>query len=653
MNGHDMRMYSRHHQHHRTPLVLIVIVLTLVSMIGQALSADDIVDASADPNPETLDRLWPKPTSTTGCDAPFVNVSGVVLTSAGTNSATIIAAFERMSNFTFGAGVESSSGEALQVDVVVADSSDSLALDTDESYQLVIDAPIVQIKANTMYGAMYGLETLSQLIKSEDNLGFSKGQREVVSRCRIDDVPRFKHRGLMIDSARNFLEVSDIKRTIDALAMNKMNVLHWHLIDSQSFPFESTTWPELYTNGRYREGASYSVEDVQEIVLHGKERGVRIIPEFDAPGHAYKGWNQLASNYGEREITVCGAYQPWQDACVEPPCGQLDPSNNFTYTVLEGLFNDIVAAFPDEYIHLGADEVNVNCWNMSESIRDYMGEQGYPLTREGYFEGLWDEFNRKEMEIVKSHGRKSIQWNDILKDGLDVNPEYTILQVWLSRDDLLDTVEAGFQTILSNHEAWYLDCGAGNSITFGTSWCDPFKTWKVMYENEPLATIPDESLHSLVLGGEACMWGEQTGPSSLDQTVWPRTSAVGERLWSAADVNDYVEAYGRLQWMTQRMIERGINANMIGSEYCMYNPKECNNPFDDTTMMTNDTTTEDENLLVSANAGTSTAGTTTDTNSSSNDDSSSSSSSSSSLLVLGTAAAASVVVTAAVTGMLV
>ena len=178
-----------------------------------------------------------------------------------------------------------------------------------------------------------------------------------------------------------------------------------------------------------------------------------------------------------------------------------------------------------------------------------------------------------------------------------------------------------------------------------------------MYENEPLATIPDESLHSLVLGGEACLWGEQTGPSSLDQTIWPRTSAVGERLWSAAETNDYVEAYGRLQWMTQRMIERGINANMIGPEYCMYNPKECNNPFDDTTMMTNDTTTEDENpmaLLVSANAGTSTAGTTTDTNSSNNDDSSSSSSSSSSsLLLLGAAAAASVVVTAAVTGMLI
>ena len=535
--------------------------------------------APADPNPETLDRLWPRPTSATGCDSPFVDVSGVTLSDSGSIDSTVVAAFDRMAANTFGEGVESRSGSDLQVEISVADPSDSLTLETDESYQLVIDAPLVRIEANTMYGAMYGLETLSQLIKSQDDLGFSKGQREVVSSCQIDDAPRFEHRGLMLDSSRNFLEVKDIKRTIDALAMNKMNVLHWHLIDSQSFPFESKTWPELHMNGRYREDAFYSVEDVESIVAHGKAHGVRIIPEFDAPGHAYKGWNQLADSYGEREITVCGAYQPWQDACLQPPCGQLDPSNDFTYTVLDGLFDDIVAAFPDEYIHLGADEVNVNCWNMSEPIREYMGEQGYPLTREGYFEGLWNEFNQKEMEMLKTRGRKSIQWNDVLVDGLTLNPEDTILQVWLSRQDLLDTVEAGFQAILSNHEAWYLDCGAGNPISFGASWCDPFKSWRVMYENEPLATIPDESLHGLVLGGEAAMWGEQTGPSSLDQTVWPRTSAVGERLWSSADVNDYVEAYGRLQWMTQRMIERGIKANMIGPEYCMYNPKECNNPY--------------------------------------------------------------------------
>jgi len=221
----------------------------------------------------------------------------------------------------------------------------------------------------------------------------------------------------------------------------------------------------------------------------------------------------------------------------------------------------------------------VNCWNMSEPIREYMDQQGYPLTREGYFEGLWNEFNQKEMGMLKSRGRKSIQWNDVLVDGLELNPDDTVLQVWLSRENLLETVEAGFQAILSNHEAWYLDCGAGNPVSFGASWCDPFKSWRVMYENEPLATIPDESLHELVLGGEAAMWGEQTGSSSLDQTVWPRTSAVGERLWSEANINDYEEAYGRLQWMTQRMIERGIGANMIGPEYCMYNPKECNNPF--------------------------------------------------------------------------
>ncbi len=533
--------------------------------------------APAPPSDETLGRLWPRPTSATGCDSSYVDVSAVSLNTS--NDPIVIAAFDRMVSNTFPAGVESQRGVVLQVSIYVADSSDELALQTDESYRLVIDAPSVRIEAATMYGAMYGLETLSQLIQSNDERGFSLAQREVVSQCQIDDTPRFDHRGLMLDSSRNFLEVDDIKRTIAALAMNKMNVLHWHISDSQSFPFESKTWPELHQLGRYREHAFYSVQDVESIVQYGKARGVRIVPEFDAPGHAYKGWNGLAENYGEREITVCGGYQPWQNACLQPPCGQLDPSNDFTYTVLDGLFTDIASVFTDEYIHLGADEVNVNCWNMSATIRDYMNVQGYPLTREGYFEGLWNEFNLKEMDMLKSRGKKAIQWNDVLKDGLDLNPEETILQVWLSREDLVTTVENGFQAILSNHESWYLDCGAGNPITFGASWCDPFKSWRVMYENEPLATIRDESLHELVLGGEACMWGEQTGPSSLDNTVWPRTSAVGERLWSQANVNDYVEAYARLQWMTVRMIERGINANMIGPEYCLYNPKECTNPF--------------------------------------------------------------------------
>lgn len=254
--------------------------------------------------------------------------------------------------------------DTLNIRVYVNGKSDDvhLSLDSDERYNVTVKhakrSLEVKIAADSFFGARHGLQTLSQLIWYDDELTLFRVLGEAV----IVDAPKFKYRGLMLDTSRHFFSVAAIKRTLTGMAHSKLNRFHWHITDSQSFPFRSKYYPQLAQYGAYSNEEVYTPEDVKEVVEYARVRGIQIITEIDAPAHAGNGWD-WGPKHGMGELSLCINQQPWNFYCGEPPCGQLNPKNNNTYLVLEKLYQEMLELTgPVDFFHLGGDEVNLECW---------------------------------------------------------------------------------------------------------------------------------------------------------------------------------------------------------------------------------------------------------------------------------------------------
>lgn len=385
------------------------------------------------------------------------------------------------------------------------------------------------ITATNFYGARNGLETLSQLIVY-DNI---RNEILIVGSVEITDEPKYPYRGLLMDTARNFFSLESIKRTLEGMAMVKLNSFHWHITDSHSFPFVMESQPELSKLGAYSPEKVYTKEDIDEIVKFGKARGIRVMPEFDAPAHVGEGWQK-------KGLTACFNAQPWQEYCVEAPCGQLDPSKDEVYNVLEDIYREMVKSFKDpDIFHMGGDEVHVHCWNSTKTLQDWMLAKGWGLAEEDFMK-LWGYFQDNALErLDKVNFQKVpvILWTSRLTEEpfltkyLDKN-RY-IIQVWTKGDDpkVTTLLEKGYKLIISNYDALYLDCGFGGWVTDGNNWCSPYIGWQKIYDNR-METIGGPYTDQ-IYGGEAALWAEQVDEFSLDSRFWPRASALAERLWSS------------------------------------------------------------------------------------------------------------------------
>lgn len=218
-------------------------------------------------------------------------------------------------------------------------SVDRLTWETDESYALKVqetsDGRInVTITAVTYFGARHGLETLSQLTIFDD----LRNEVQIVRDASITDKPVYPHRGILLDTSRNYISVDVIKKIIEGMALTKLNVFHWHITDSHSFPFVSKSEPYLSRLGAYSPSQVYTPEDIADLISFAKTRGVSLLPEFDAPAHVGEGWQ-------DTDYVACFNKKPWQSYCVEPPCGQLDPTKAGLYDVLEGIFHKILRSW--------------------------------------------------------------------------------------------------------------------------------------------------------------------------------------------------------------------------------------------------------------------------------------------------------------------
>lgn len=302
----------------------------------------------------------------------------------------------------------------------------------DESYRLSINTNKIVLSANSETGILYGLESLLQLVKEQD-------KQWVFPVLDIKDQPRFPWRGLMIDVARHWIPKEVIFRNMDAMAANKMNVFHWHLTEYQGFRIESKIFPKLHEMGSG--GNYYTQEDIKEIILYAANRSIRVIPEFDLPGHStswFVGYPELASTSGSYEIdTIFGILEP-----------VMDPTRDEVYNFLDKFIGEMAALFPDEYLHIGGDEVNPKQWKENVDIQKYMVDRGLSDHHE-----LQAHFNIRLQKILKKHGKKMMGWDEILHP--DLPKDDIAVQSWRNMKSLWKAAQIGNKAVLST--GYYLD----------------------------------------------------------------------------------------------------------------------------------------------------------------------------------------------------
>lgn len=394
-----------------------------------------------------------------------------------------------------------------------------VVLNEDESYRLDISTEKVKLSAETDIGAVRGLETFLQLLDADDE-GY------YIHSVNIEDSPRFPWRGLLIDPGRHFMPVEVIKRNLDGMAAVKLNVLHWHLTEDQGFRVECKTYPRLHQMGS--DGFYYTQEQIKDVIAYAADRGIRVMPEFDIPGHTTSwvvGYPELASAPGPYTIE-----RTWG---VKDPT--LDPTREETYTFIDNFFREMTQLFPDEYVHIGGDENNGRQWNANPEIQAFMKENDIPDNH-----ALQSYFNKRILSILTKYNRKMVGWDEIFQPDL---PTDIVIHSWRGRRALVESAQKGYQAMLSN--GYYIDL---------------IRSTDYHYRNDP---IPEDSPltgeeKKYVLGGEATMWGEYISPETIDSRIWPRTAAIAERFWSPGRVKDVDDMYRRLEVVSFHLEELGL-----------------------------------------------------------------------------------------------
>ncbi len=393
-------------------------------------------------------------------------------------------------------------------------------LGEDESYTLDVTPDGALIQSAAIAGARRGLETFTQLVGPGAN-GFA------APAVHIEDRPRFPWRGLMMDVSRHWMPVAVVERNLDAMAAVKLNVFHWHLSDDQGFRVESKLYPKLQEMGS--DGHYYTQDEMRQVVAYARDRGIRVVPEFDIPGHTLSwlvGYPELTNMPGPFTIgRTWGIFDP-----------VMDPTSEFTYQFLDGFIGEMVQIFPDPFFHIGGDEVNGKAWNESPRIQAFAKAHNLQGPQ-----GLHAYFNQRILKILDKYGKTMIGWDEILHPDL---PKAAVIQSWRGPKSLADAAIAGHRGILSS--GYYLDHLSPTSFH---------------YKNDPLSgpaaqLTPQQA--SLILGGEACMWAEYVSQETVDSRIWPRMAAIAERLWSPKDVTDVDSMYDRMEQVSRLLDWTGV-----------------------------------------------------------------------------------------------
>ena len=406
----------------------------------------------------------------------------------------------------------------------------------DESYHLEVTPERVVLRAPNPLGVLHGLQTFLQMVEVTDH-GF------VVPSVTIDDKPRFPWRGLMIDTGRHFIPLDVLRQNIDLMEASKLNVFHWHLSEDQGYRMESKIYPLL--QGKGSDGLYYTQDEALALIAYARDRGIRVVPEFDMPAHAaswFVGYPELASGTGPYSIIrKWGVFDP-----------AMDPTRESTYEFLDRFLGEMTAIFPDAYFHIGGDECNGKEWNANARIQKFMHE--HQLKDDAALQAY---FTSRVEKLVEKYHKITVGWDEVLQPD---TPRDVVIQSWRGQESLAVAARQGNRGILS--WGYYLDLNQPASQHYGV---------------DPLAGAAAHLTpvqENLILGGEAAMWSEFMTPEIISGRIWPRAAAVAERLWSPQSVTDTASMYRRLGIFSQRLpwyglppgaVNRAMVQRMIGN----------------------------------------------------------------------------------------
>lgn len=505
-------------------------------------------------------------------------------------------------------GADNCTAEITTIKIDVADTHAPLQHGVDESYELEIAAgsDSVEITAQTVYGALHALTTLQQIVINDGS-----GQLIVEQPVSIQDKPLYPVRGIMIDTGRNFISKKKILEQLDGMALSKLNVLHWHLIDSQSWALEIEAFPEM-TLDAYSENEIITQDMLKEIIAYASARAIRIIPEIDVPGHASSGWKQI-----DESILTCTdswwSNDVWAlHTAVEPNPGQLDILNNKTYEITGKVYKEVANIFPDNWFHIGGDELFINCNNFSSLAVEFFAS--------GKSMGdLYQYWVDHAIPNFRAQANKTfVMWEDVRLSAAvaatGVVPKDIVIQAWNNGLEHISNLTAdGYRVIVSSSDFIYLDCGYGGWVSndprynvqtnpnndttpsfnwggTGGSWCAPYKTWQRIYDYDFTFNLTDAQ-KSLVQGAIAPLWSEQVDDVVISQKMWPRAAALAELVWSG---NRDANGNKRTTELTQRilnfreyLVASGIAASPLMPKYCLQHPHECDLYQNQTALHTN------------------------------------------------------------------
>ncbi|PGH19856.1 hypothetical protein AJ80_03773 [Polytolypa hystricis UAMH7299] len=492
------------------------------------------------------------------------------------------------------------SGGLKEVNLKVEDYKAELQHSVDESYTLEIKdgSSSIDITAKTLWGALHAFTTLQQIIISDD-----KGGLIVEQPVAIKDSPLYPYRGIMVDTGRNFISVKKILEQLDGMALSKLNVLHWHIDDSQSWPVEMKSFPQM-TKDAYSPHEIYSQRDIRDVIDYARDRAIRVVPEVDMPGHAASGWQQI-----DKDIVACEdswwSNDEWPlHTAVQPNPGQLDIINNKTYEVVEKVYDELSSIFPDNFFHVGGDEIHPNCYNFSKYVRDWFADDN-----SRNYHDLFQYWVDKATPIFNNtKSRRLVMWEDVAIGANAAHniPKDIIFQAWNGGlTNIKNLTAMGHDVIVSSADFFYLDCGFGgwvgndprynelanpdpdtpnfNYLGPGGSWCAPYKTWQRIYNYDFTTNLTDtEKKH--VIGVTAPLWAEQVDDVVISSKIWPRAAALAELVWSG---NRDAKGKKRTTEMTQRILNfreyllaNGVAAAPLMPKYCRQHPHACDLNYD-------------------------------------------------------------------------
>lgn len=412
--------------------------------------------------------LWPQPTSVQLLGPTLSLDPASFAFTTGSSSALLTRGLARYKKLTFLPAAPqwwppqpAPTAALARLVVTVGSDDEGLTLGTSEAYNFSLPSAGGDgaLFADTVFGALRGLETFSQMV------GFLGGASFLVNVAVVADAPRFPHRGALVDTARHFLALPALQAFVDGLAYTKMNVLHWHIVDAESFPYASAAFPGLAAKGAYAPAAShtYSQADVTALIAYAKDRGIRVVVEFDTPGHS-NAWGPGQPGL----LTECYNASGQADGTFGP----INPTIDSTWTFLAAFFAEVAAVFPDPYIHVGGDEVSFDCWESNPDVVAWMAANGMA----GNASALESYYVQRLLKLVQALGKTPIGWQEIFDNGLDLTPD-TLVHVWKNpfsagQEELARATAAGKRVLLS--AGWYL-----NYISYGP-------VWEAAYVNDPL-----------------------------------------------------------------------------------------------------------------------------------------------------------------------